>query len=101
MKHTREEKKIRGSNSLCNPHEIEQVLDVAKKLMKNKYSPNDVTVLCPYSGQVFTYTLTVSLVLYVYIVYFDFELCDKKARFLQRDHEIFRAIVPTSSHLIR
>ncbi|XP_028399862.1 NFX1-type zinc finger-containing protein 1-like [Dendronephthya gigantea] len=52
VKHTKEEKKIKGSNSFYNPHEIEVVLNVAKKLMENEYCPNDVTVLCPYSSQV-------------------------------------------------
>ncbi|CAB4013639.1 Hypothetical predicted protein, partial [Paramuricea clavata] len=52
VKHTVHETQIKGSNSLCNHKEIRLILDVAVYLMKNGYSPDDVTVLCPYRGQV-------------------------------------------------
>ena len=54
MKHTTpSESQMPGSNSLWNQKEIQQILGVAVNLMKNKFPPVDVTVLCPYRGQVF------------------------------------------------
>ena len=52
VKHTEPESKMTGSNSLYNEKEIYLILTVAEKLMKNGYLPDDVTVLCPYRGQV-------------------------------------------------
>ena len=52
MKHTKLEEQIRGSSSLWNRKEIWLILDVAQYLLKNGYRPCDITVLCPYRGQV-------------------------------------------------
>ena len=53
IKHTENEERIKGSNSLWNRREIRLILDAAKKLLKNGYSAHDITVLCPYRRQVF------------------------------------------------
>ena len=55
MNHTERETQIKGSNSWWNQEEIRQILNVAEYLMKNDYDADDVTVLCPYRGQVYLF----------------------------------------------
>ena len=55
MNHTEPETQIKGSNSWWNREEIRQILKVAVYLMKDGYDADDVTVLCPYRGQVYLF----------------------------------------------